>query len=459
MKKIENNIARNFLDVTAWDLTPAQILTIGFSTLILIGTFLLMLPISTRDGQGIHFIDALFTATSSVCITGLAVVDTGMYFSRFGQIVIIILLQIGAFGIMTMATLISVMLRRKINLRDRLIMQEALNQLTLSGMVKLTLYIIQASLLIELIGGTILAARLYGDFGWEGIYLGYWHAASAFCNAGFQVFSGDGATLEDYTEDGVINLTITTLIILGGVGFTVLADLWENRRKRKFKLLSLQSRVVLTTSAVLIGLGTMVIFILEYNNPNTLGQLSLSGKVMASYFQAVTARTAGYNTIEIGMMTNASLFFLIGLMFIGASPGSTGSGIKTTTFAVIMAAIWGMIRGYNSPRLFSRSINPGIVYKAFTLFFIAAMLVCFSTMLLCMTEKFSFLQILFEAVSAFSTTGLSTGITGELSYPGKLWLIITMFIGRIGPVTFALALAMQHKKDCIRYPDGKITIG
>lgn len=459
MRRLGNKIAKNFLDIADWDLTPAQILTIGFSTLILLGTFLLMLPIATQDGRGIHFVDALFTATSSVCVTGLAVVDTGTYFSRFGQFVIIILLQIGAFGIMTMATLISVMLRRKINLRDRIIMQEALNQLTLSGMVKLTLYIIQASLLIEFIGGTILAMRLCCDFGWDGIYLGYWHAVSAFCNAGFQIFSGDGATLEDYTQDGIVNLTITTLIILGGLGFTVLADLWENRRTRSFRQLSLQSRVVLTTSAALIALGTLVIFVLEYQNPYTLQPLSLSGKVMASYFQAVTVRTAGYSTVDIGLMTDAALFFMIGLMFIGASPGSTGSGIKTTTFAVIVAAIWGMIRGYNQPRLFSRGINPIIVDKAFTLFFIAAMLVCCATMVLCVTESFPFIQILFEAVSAFSTTGLSTGITGELSYTGKLCLIITMFIGRIGPVTFALALAMQHKKDAIRYPDGKITIG
>jgi trk system potassium uptake protein TrkH len=455
----KDDSVKDFRDIASWRMSPAQILTAGFGILILLGTILLMLPVATKSGERMSFVDALFMATSSVCVTGLAVVDTGEYFSRFGQVVIVMLLQIGAFGIMTMATLISVILRRRINLRNRLIMQEELNQLTFSGMVRLTLYIIQASLVMEFIGGTILAARFYGDFGLDGIYLGYWHAASAFCNAGFTVLSGDGATLEDYTNDFTINMTITTLIILGGLGFTVMADIWQNRHIKKFRLLTLQTKVVLATSLMLILIGAAAIFILEYNNPATLGSLPLSGKLLASYFQSVTARTAGYNTIDIGLMTNAGLFFVIMLMFIGASPGSTGSGIKTTTFAVIMASIWGMIRGYNAPRLFQRTINPVIIAKSYTLFFIAATLVAFSTMLLCMTEKFSFIQILFEAVSAFSTAGLSTGITGDLTDVGKLCLVITMFIGRIGPVTFALALAMRSKKDVVNYPEGKITIG
>lgn len=437
-------------------LTPYQILSLGFIGLIFVGTLLLMLPIATVTGESTDFVDALFTATSAVCVTGLAVLDTGSYYSTFGQVIIILLVQIGAFGFMTMTTVMAVLMRKKVQLKNRLVIQEELNQCTFSGIVRLTMSIIKITLLIEFIGGSFLALRFYQDLGLQGIYFGYWHAISAFCNAGFDIFSAGSTRSSAYVDDFIFNIIITSLVFLGGLGFFVWIDVW---RKKKFREYALQSKVVLVTTAALIVLETVGIFLLEFDNSATLGSLSFQGQIFSSYFQAAASRTSGFTTVDISSMADATLFFIIIFMFIGASPGSTGSGIKTTTFAVIVAAIWSLIRGQKEPTLFYRTISSAIVYKAFAIFFTSATLIVTITMLLSISEKFAFLQILFEVVSAFSTTGLSTGITSELSTHGKLGLILTMFVGRIGPVTFALAIALQHKKKVIQYPEGKITIG
>ncbi|MEG6586495.1 TrkH family potassium uptake protein [Dendrosporobacter sp. 1207_IL3150] len=443
------------MDLSSWRLTPYQILALGFAGIILVGSLLLMTPAASATGETLDFIDALFTATSAVCVTGLVVVDTGTYFSQFGQLVIILLIQVGGLGIMTMATLMALLMRKKIQLRERLVMQEALNQLTVAGIVRLTKYVIQASLVIEFIGGTILAFKWYLDYGLKGIYFGYWHAVSAFCNAGFDLF-GEYRSLTGYVDDITINVTVGILIILGGIGFAVVADIWENR---KFNAFSLHTKVVLVTSMFLIVFGTIVIFVLEYNNSATMGDLSLKGKILASFFQSVSTRTAGYNTVNIPDLRVATLFFVIILMFIGASPASTGGGVKTTTFAVLTSAIWSLIRGKNDAELFQRRISQEIIYKSFSVVFIAAALVIFIAMMLSISENFPFMSILFEVVSAFGTVGLSTGITPSLTEVGKLWIILTMFAGRVGPVTLALALALKNKKQAIQYPVGKITIG
>ncbi|WP_442891498.1 TrkH family potassium uptake protein [Dendrosporobacter sp. 1207_IL3150] len=452
--KTESNLS-NMMDLSSWRLTPYQILALGFAGIILVGSLLLMTPAASATGETLDFIDALFTATSAVCVTGLVVVDTGTYFSQFGQLVIILLIQVGGLGIMTMATLMALLMRKKIQLRERLVMQEALNQLTVAGIVRLTKYVIQASLVIEFIGGTILAFKWYLDYGLKGIYFGYWHAVSAFCNAGFDLF-GEYRSLTGYVDDITINVTVGILIILGGIGFAVVADIWENR---KFNAFSLHTKVVLVTSMFLIVFGTIVIFVLEYNNSATMGDLSLKGKILASFFQSVSTRTAGYNTVNIPDLRVATLFFVIILMFIGASPASTGGGVKTTTFAVLTSAIWSLIRGKNDAELFQRRISQEIIYKSFSVVFIAAALVIFIAMMLSISENFPFMSILFEVVSAFGTVGLSTGITPSLTEVGKLWIILTMFAGRVGPVTLALALALKNKKQAIQYPVGKITIG
>jgi trk system potassium uptake protein TrkH len=445
----------NLLDISSWKLTPYQILVLGFAGLILSGAFLLMLPAASATGKGLNFVDALFTATSAVCVTGLIVVDTGTYFSYFGQIVIIGLIQAGGFGIMTMATLMAFIMRRKILLRERLIMQEALNQLTLSGVVRLSQYIIKVTLLIEFIGGTILALRWYPDFGLKGIYFGYWHAVSSFCNAGFDLF-GNFSSLTSFVDDFTVNFTVAGLIILGGLGFTVIYDMWHNRKFSKF---SMHTKIVLAATLALIVGGSGIIYLLEMNNPDTLGNLSWQGKVLGSYFQSVTPRTAGYNTIDIGKMNEATIFFMVILMFIGASPASTGGGIKTTTFSVIVSAIWVMISGKEDAVVFSRRISKEIIHKAYSVAMLAGSLVIFVTMMLSITEDIPFLKLLFEVTSAFGTVGLTTGITPTLSVSSKLCLIITMFAGRVGPVTLALALALREHKGHIKHPEGKILIG
>lgn len=447
--------AANLWDPSQWRLTPYQILVLGFAGLILLGALLLTTPAASIHGTPTDFVDALFTATSAVCVTGLVVKDTGTHWSTFGHLVIISLIQIGGLGIMTMTTLIALMLGKRIKLRERLIMQEAMNQLTMSGVVRLTLYVIKVTLLIEFIGGTILAWRWYQDFGIKGIYFGYWHAISSFCNAGFDLL-GDFQSLTGYVDDIAINLTVMLLIILGGIGFTVIADVWT---QRNFNKLSLHSKIVLIASFTLITVGALVIFALEYNNPNTLANLGMQGKILGSLFQSVTPRTAGYNTLDYGKMESATVFFTVILMFIGASPASTGGGIKTSTFSVLLSAIWAMIRGREDAEIFERRIPHQTIYKAFSVVFISAALVIFVTMMISIVEPLPFLNILFEVVSAFGTVGLTTGITPGLTTSSKLWLILTMFAGRVGPITLALALALKYKKKSISYPEGKIIIG
>lgn len=443
------------IQISNFDLSPYQILVLGFAGLIVFGTILLTLPLSSASGHSTPIIDALFTATSAVCVTGLIVLDTGVYWSPFGQMVIITLIQAGGLGIMTMTTLMALLVGKKIKLRERLIIQEALNQLTLSGVVRLTIYVVKVTLLIEFIGGTILALHWYGDFGPKAIYFGYWHAISSFCNAGFDLL-GDFRSLTGYVSDWTVNLVVSGLIILGGIGFTVIADVWTNRR---FDTLSLHSRIVLVTSLLLIAIGTLVIFIIEQDNPETLAALDWDGQLLASYFQSVSTRTAGYNTLDMSKLESATLFFMVILMFIGASPASTGGGIKTSTFAVLIISIWALIRGKEDAEAFERRIPYRVVYKAFSVLFISALLVVIITMMLCVNEPHPFINILFEVVSAFGTVGLSTGITPSLTTSSKLWLIFTMFAGRVGPITLALAFALKEKKRPFQYPEGKILIG
>lgn len=440
----------------SWQPTPYQILSIGFASVILLGTLILMTPMVAKNGVGLSFVDALFTATSAVCVTGLVVVDTGAYFNLFGQLVIISLIQIGGLGFMTLATMMSIAFGKQINLRERLIMQEAFNQLNYSGVVRLTLNVIKMTLAIEFIGGTILAWRFFQDYGSYGIYLGYWHAVSSFCNAGFDLI-GDFRSMTPYVGDITINLAITLLIIAGGIGFTVIIDLWQ--QKGRLWQCSLHSRMVVIATFFLIVFGTIVIYALEIHNPATLGALSEKERLLASYFQAVSPRTAGYNTIDIGAMRDVTIFFTVILMFIGASPSSTGGGIKTTTFAVLALSVWGLVRGKTEVHVFNRSLGEKTVHRAFVIVAIAMALVTTITLLMSAIEDVPFLRILFEVTSAFGTVGLTCGITTSLSDPSKLLLVLTMFAGRVGPLTLALALALKSRHGLIRYPEGRIIIG
>ncbi len=441
-------------------LSPSQVLAIGFISIILVGTILLNLPISSRDGNIPKFIDSLFTATSAVCVTGLIVADTGDDFSVFGQIIILILLQIGGLGYMTMATLTALFIGKRITLRDRVIMQEALNQFNLAGLVRFTLYIVKITLLFEIIGAVILSLHWLGKFNLiKAVYFGIFHSLAAFCNAGFSLFNNN---LSSFAKDPVVNLTISSLIIIGGIGFIVISDLYMYRHTKR---LLVHTKFAITITAALIFLGTLIIFILEKNNPATLGGLSLGNKFLTSYFQAVTARTAGFNTLNIGLLTNASLFFVIILMFIGASPGGTGGGIKTTTFGTVINEVWVTLRGRREVNIFKRRLDFEIIRKSFAVFFLSMGLVVLITMILLVIEKEELMRVLFEVTSAFGTVGLSAAKTGSLSLSstfsaaGKVLIIITMFVGRLGPLTLGVAVIQEEDKIRYKYAEEKLLIG
>jgi trk system potassium uptake protein TrkH len=416
-----------------------------------------MTPMASKAGEPTPLVDAFFTATSAVCVTGLVVVDTGTYWSVFGQLVILFLIQVGGLGFMTMATLIMLLLGKRITLRERLVIQEALNQVSLQGLVKLTRYIIFITLFIEGVAAFFLALRFARTMDIAtAIYKGIFHSISAFCNAGFDIM-GDYNSLTGYTEDIVVNIVVIIAIILGGLGFSVLADLIQHK---KFKKFSLHTKMVLTISAVLIILGFLVFFVLEYNNPETIGNLSFKGKVMGAFFHSVTARTAGFNTIPTDNLTKASKFFNIVLMFIGGSPGSTAGGIKTVTFGVLVVAVVSIIKGKEEPEIFKRRIPNEIVYRALAVGSVALFLVVFVTMVLSITEpNISFMDVFFESTSAFGTVGLSMGITPGLSKISRIVVTMTMFAGRVGPLTFALAMAQKQRKSLYKHPEEKVMVG
>ncbi|WP_120465254.1 TrkH family potassium uptake protein [Paenibacillus aceti] len=436
--------------------SPPQILVLGFAAIILTGALLLMLPISSTTGESLPFVDALFTATSATCVTGLIVVDTGTYYSTFGQVVIMLLIQIGGLGFMTVATLFSLVFKRKISLKDRLLLQEAMNQNTMEGIVRLIRKVLLYSLVIESSAALIFTIRWSLDmpFG-RALYFGIFHGVSMFNNAGFDLF-GHYQSLTKYVGDPIVNLVTMFLIVSGGLGFIVLSDLVDFRKHRK---LSLHSKVVLTMTGSLILIGALVIFVFELTNRGTLSGLSWGEKIWSSFFQSVTARTAGANTLDIGALRQASQFFIVILMFIGASPSSTGGGIKTTTFMILIGAVISMIRGRSDLVLFRYRLAQDRIFKAVTLTMLALFLVITVSMVLSTTEDASFLSILFETTSAFGTVGLSMGLTAKLTIFGKIILSFTMFAGRLGPLTMAFALGPKKGKELYRHPEGKIIIG
>ncbi|MCV4233494.1 TrkH family potassium uptake protein [Virgibacillus sp. LDC1] len=437
-------------------LSPPQILVLGFAAIIFIGTALLMLPISTSTGEPLEFIDALFTSTSATCVTGLVVVDTGTTFSSFGEVVIMLLIQIGGLGFMTMATLFALALKRRISLKDRLILQEAMNQSSMEGIVRLIRRVLLYSLIIEACGAVILSIRWAFDMPLgQAIYYGVFHAVTMFNNAGFDLF-GDFRSLTGYVYDPVVNVVVMFLIVSGGIGFIVLSDLIDFRKQRR---LSLHSKVVLTMTATLLLVGFIVILIFEFTNPRTLGSLNWGGKFFGALFQSVTPRTAGANTIDITGLRQATQFFIVILMFIGASPGSTGGGIKTTTFTIMVGAVIAMMRGREDIVMFRYRLAQERVLKALTIALLALLLVLTVSMILSTTEEGDFLEILFETTSAFGTVGLSMGLTPDLTVFGKVLISITMFAGRLGPLTLAYALGPKKGKELYRHPEGKMIIG
>jgi trk system potassium uptake protein TrkH len=445
-------------------LSPSQFLAFSFLAIIVLGGLALSLPFAAAPGRSVSVLDAFFTSVSAVCVTGLVVLDMPVDLSGFGQVVVMLLVQLGGLGYMTLSTVFAAVIGRGVTIQERLTLQEALNVQDMEGLVRFAGTVLKLTLAFEATGALILTLHWWptqglGPAAWHGLF----HAVSAFNNAGFALWSDN---LASWKSDVTVNLVITSLIIAGGLGFfvwTELLTLWRRRHVR----LSVHTRLALTATAVLLAGGTIAILALEWTNVRTLAPLSYGDRLLAAYFQSVTARTAGFNTIDIGAMTSPALFVLMALMFIGASPGGTGGGVKTTTFAITLAALGSTVRGSDDTVLFKRRLAPDLVAKAFFVSLIAFVALNSVAWLLLLTEGRELLRTLFETTSAFGTVGLSMGENGSLvslsaffSPTGKLLIMLMMFIGRTGPLTLAIAVARRgHMKARIRYPEGKILIG
>ncbi|MCW0721994.1 TrkH family potassium uptake protein [Clostridioides difficile] len=442
---------------------PTQIMVSGFAAIIVIGALLLTLPIASQSGESIGLLNALFTATSAVCVTGLVMVDTATYWSLFGQIVIITLIQIGGLGFMTVATMFSLMARKKIQLRERLLIQESLNQADLSGLVRLTRFVLIITITIEGIGALVLSTVFIPQFGLsKGIWYSVFHAISAFCNAGFDLMgsvSGPFTSLNSYVNNFTVSMTVCALIVLGGLGFPVVLDIV---RKRRFSKLNVHSKVVLFLTATLIFVGALFIFLIEFNQKATMADLPLKGKVLSAIFQSVTARTAGFNTLDLATLRESSVFVMIILMFIGASPASTGGGIKTTTLAVLIITVRSFLSGKSDIEAFERRLAPSTIKKSLGIFVISISAVIFGTLIISITQpNFTLVQSAFEVTSALATVGSSLAGTPNLNALGKIIIIIFMFMGRVGSLTLFMAILSggRRKSQPIRYAEGKIMVG
>lgn len=457
-------IPSRFKNFTLRFLTPERTLILSFFIMILVGTWLLSLPYAARIKTS-SFIDALFTATSAVCVTGLIVVDTGGFYSQFGQIIILILIQVGGLGIMTFSIFFYLLLGRSIGIRDRRIIQDTFSQFPIRNIYVLLKSVFLYTIIIEFVGALFLF------IGWNGhlplmtaLYFSLFHAISAFCNSGFSLFSD---SFVGFQNNITLNLSITSLIILGGLGFIVLKEIVDIGLRRNTSLrISLHSKVVLTTSVTLIVLGTLFIFLTERDN--SLLNLSLGEQVLTSYFQSVTSRTAGFNTLSMMSLGNATLFVLIILMFIGASPGSCGGGIKTTNLATLVSLAFNRYKGRERANLFKRTIPHETVARSISIILASILAVTIITVFLLVTQlgdishtesRGLFLEYLFETVSAFGTVGLSMGVTTKLNSAGKLIIIAMMLLGRLGPLTLAFAMARRTKKTEFQYAEENIIVG
>ncbi len=435
---------------------PSKAVALGFIVAILTGTALLMLPISTTGSGGAPFLKALFTSTSSVCVTGLTVVDTAAYWTPFGQGMIMLLIQVGGFGIMTGASLLFLLVSKRIGLRGRMMARVERGSINLGDVKSVVIAVLAFSFLAETVCAAILTVRFWADgasFG-TGIWRGVFHSVSAFNNAGFALFSDN---LIGYVTDPTITITISAAIILGGIGFPVWLDL--RKRGRTPSRWSLHTRLTLATTAILLVVGWVMITATEWNNEGTLGALSAPGKVLAGFFASVVPRTAGFNSIDYGQMDPEGLLVTNMLMFAGGGSGSTAGGIKVTTFALLALIAIAEARGYSDVTAFRRRIPGPAQRQALTVAFAGVNLVVLGALGLMLTSSFGFTETLFESISAFATVGLSTGITPKLSGAGDLILIGLMYLGRVGPLTLAVALVLREHGRLFRYPEERPLVG
>lgn len=437
-------------------LSPAKAIALSFFIAIVIGTLLLWLPWSRAPGQTVTPLDALFTATSALCVTGLVVVDTETAWSPLGRVILMLLIQVGGLGIVTLGTLVALLLGQRIGFQERLRAAAQVSALGTGGVLRLVRTIFLISLGFETVGAILLYptfAALHGPG--QGLFYAFFHSISAFNNAGFALYSDN---LIRFVDDPVVTLVLGALLIGGGLGFIVHLNVWANIRGGRRFPLTLHSSVVLLTTLLLCLFGALAVTVLEWHNPRTLGELSWHGKLLAGFFQGVTPRTAGFNSLDYTLLREPTLLVTMLLMFIGGSPASTAGGIKTVTFYVLVASAWSMVRGRGELLTFGRRVSVEMVVKAGSVALLSTGIVMSALFLLSVTESLPLFTVMFEAFSAFGTVGLSMNATFDLTEPGQLIIILLMYLGRIGPLTFALAL-VQTRADGLKYPSEGVLIG
>jgi trk system potassium uptake protein len=444
-------------------MTVSRTICLGFFAVITVGALLLWMPFSLTSGEWSNPVTAWFTATSAVCVTGLSVVDVGKYYTFWGQLVIVLLVQVGGLGYMTATTVLLLLVGKKLGLRDKIAIQQSLDMPGLSGMAMLVRSIIATTLLFELTGVFLLLTIFVPEFGFHhGLWLSIFHSVNAFNNAGFSLFSDN---LVSYVKSPLMNAVITGLIIFGGIGYQVIMELYfwlRDRRSRSAKktTFSLNFKIATSTTLFLLATGTLAFLITEFNNPQTLGALDAGQKIWAAWFQAVTPRTAGFNTIDNTKLTTAGLFVTIALMFVGASPGGTGGGIKTTTFRVLVDCTKAVLQGKEEVVSFQRQIPISLILKAVGVLVGSGMTVLGATTLIALTDpKLDLIRILFEVVSAFATVGLSAIGTQNVSVLGQLILILTMYMGRVGVLLLMSAILGDPKPSFVHYPEENLLVG
>ncbi|WP_294776258.1 TrkH family potassium uptake protein [uncultured Eubacterium sp.] len=435
-------------------LSTFQIILLGFAGVILLGALLLMMPISSAERVVTPFNEALFTSTSAVCVTGLIVKDTGSYWSAFGQAVIITLIQIGGLGVVTIAASFSMLAGRRISLMQRSTMQDAISAPKVGGIVKLTKFIITGTFIIEAVGAVSMMPVFCKNFGAKGIWMSVFHSVSAFCNAGFDILGTEGnqfCSLTSYTSNPVINITVMLLIVIGGIGFLTWDDIYNN--KFKIKKYRMQSKIILVTSLILILLPAIYFFFFDYSD------YSIGNRLLASLFQSVTTRTAGFNTTDLTKLTRPSQAIMIFLMLVGGSPGSTAGGLKTTTIAVLILNAFACFRRKEDVCAFGRRIDNSVIKNAATIVMMYIALFFIGGVSICTIEKLPLVASLFETASAIGTVGLTLGLTPKLSLASQIILIVLMYIGRVGGLTLIYATLSGKKQINAKMPLDKITVG
>jgi len=439
--------------------SPARVIIVGFLLLILLGTALLMLPFSTRQWGGASFFDALFTATSATCVTGLVVRDTASYWSGFGQLVILLLIQVGGMGVVTMAVAIFIFSGKRIGLKQRWVMQESISAPQVGGIVRMTGFILKTAFAMEGLGAVILATRFCPRFGpWRGLWYSVFHSISAFCNAGFDLMGREApfSSMTGYVGDPVINIAVAALIVVGGVGFLTWQDISAHRLR--FKEYRLQSKIILVTTAALLLFGFLFFLLYEFQLPQW-GGLSLGEKILAALFQSVTPRTAGFNTVDLARMSEPSQLLTILLMLTGGSPGSTAGGFKTTTFAVLLLSAVAVFLRRRSAQCFGRRIQEPALQSACAIFLLYILFFLTGGILICCIDQVPLMDALFEAASAIGTVGLSLGGTARFSVLSRLVLIFLMYFGRVGGLTLIYAVTAGNSVSASQFPQEPVTVG